>query len=75
MEKIKMTYADSMRRLDEILEDMDESRVSIDDLAERVVEAAGLLKHCRGLLTRTEAKVREVLDDLEQEFSEDKDEE
>jgi exodeoxyribonuclease VII small subunit len=74
MEKIKMTYADSMRRLDEILEDMDESRVSIDDLAEQVVEAAGLLKHCRGLLTRTEAKVREVLDDLEQEFSEDKDE-
>lgn len=71
MEKTKLTYADSMRRLDTILEDIDESRVSIDELADRVVEAAGLLKHCRGLLTRTEAKVREVLDDLDQDFAGD----
>lgn len=65
-----LNYSEAIQRLDEILEDIDESRVPIDTLAERVVEAAGLLKRCKSVLTETEAKVRDVLKDLETDFGE-----
>jgi exodeoxyribonuclease VII small subunit len=68
MSKENPSYGEAIKRLDEILEDIDQSRIPIDTLAERVVEAAGLLKRCKSLLTETEAKVRDVLQDLEKDF-------
>ena len=70
MKEAKLSYSDAIARLDEILEDIDQSKVPIDVLAERVVEAAGLLKRCKSVLTETEAKVKDVLQDLDQEFGE-----
>jgi len=69
----KQSYSEAIARLDEILEDIDQSKVPIDILAERVVEAAGLLKRCKSVLTETEAKVKDVLQDLDKEFGEDAD--
>ena len=66
-----MSYADAIRRLDEILEDIDQSRVPIDELAGRVTEAAALLKRCKSVLTETEAKVKDVLAELEEGFDEE----
>ena len=67
----ELNYAESIKRLDEILEDIDQSRIPIDVLAERVLEAAVLLKRCKSLLTETEAKVRDVLQGLEKDFGHD----
>jgi exodeoxyribonuclease VII small subunit len=64
----KQSYSEAIARLDEILEDIDQSKIPIDVLAERVVEAAGLLKRCKSVLTETEAKVKDVLQDLDKEF-------
>ena len=68
MKEDKRSYGEAIARLDEILEDIDQSKVPIDVLAERVVEAAGLLKRCKSVLTETEAKVKDVLQDLDKEF-------
>ncbi|MDQ3000017.1 MAG: exodeoxyribonuclease VII small subunit [Fibrobacterota bacterium] len=68
MKEEKKSYSEAIARLDEILEDIDQSKVPIDVLAERVVEAAGLLKRCKSVLTETEAKVKDVLQDLDKEF-------
>ncbi len=68
MSKENPTYSEAIKRLDEILEDIDQSRIPIDALADRVVEAAALLKRCKSVLTETEAKVRDVLQDLEKDF-------
>ena len=68
MEAGQLSYAEAVRRLDAILEDIDQSRVPIDVLAERVAEAAALLKRCKSLLTETEAKVSDVLQGLEKDF-------
>jgi exodeoxyribonuclease VII small subunit len=73
MKEGKQTYGEAIARLDEILEDIDQSKIPIDALAERVVEAAGLLKRCKSVLTETEAKVQDVLQDLDKEFGEDGD--
>lgn len=83
MKEDRKSYSEAIARLDAILEDIDQSKVPIDVLAERVVEAAGLLKRCKSVLTETEAKVKDVLQDLDKEFgdadddadSDDKDEE
>jgi exodeoxyribonuclease VII small subunit len=67
----RRSYSEAIARLDEILEDIDQSKVPIDVLAERVVEAAGLLKRCKSVLTETEAKVKDVLQDLDKEFGDE----
>jgi exodeoxyribonuclease VII small subunit len=64
-------YGVAMERLDAILEDIDQGRLAIDVMAERVLEASDLLKVCKGILTDTEAKVNHVLADLEKEFGEE----
>ncbi len=69
MKETKKSYSEAISRLDEILEDIDQSKIPIDVLAERVVEAAGLLKRCKSVLTETEAKVKDVLQDLDKEFA------
>lgn len=75
MKEDRKSYSEAIARLDAILEDIDQSKVPIDVLAERVVEAAGLLKRCKSVLTETEAKVKDVLQELDQEFGEAGDDE
>lgn len=69
----KKTYTEAIERLDEILEQIDQNQVPLDDLAARVEEASVLLKFCKDVLTRTEAKVSGVLEELEKDFGEDED--
>ena len=67
----KMNYTQAIERLDAILEEIDRNEVPRDQLAERVVEAAELLKRCKGVLTETEGRVRDVLEGLEKDFGTD----
>jgi exodeoxyribonuclease VII small subunit len=64
----KTNYTQAIERLDAILEEIDRNEVPLDQLAERVVEAAELLKRCKGVLTETESRVRDVLEGLEKDF-------
>ena len=71
MTKSSKNYSTAMDRLNEILDSIDRSDVPIDELADQVVEEAGLLKTCKKILTDTEAKVKDVIEDLEEEFGEE----
>ncbi|HLU70336.1 MAG TPA: exodeoxyribonuclease VII small subunit [Fibrobacteria bacterium] len=64
-------YTEAIARLDDILEQIDQNQVPLDELAARVEEASELLKYCKDVLTKTEAKVSGVLDELEKDFGED----
>ncbi|HLU70013.1 MAG TPA: exodeoxyribonuclease VII small subunit [Fibrobacteria bacterium] len=64
-------YTEAIERLDEILEQIDQNEVPLDELAARVEEASELLKFCKDVLTKTEAKVSGVLDELEKDFGEE----
>ena len=61
-------YTEAIARLDEILEQIDQNQVPLDELAARVEEASELLKYCKDVLTKTEAKVSGVLEELEKDF-------
>jgi exodeoxyribonuclease VII small subunit len=60
-----MKYSEAVKRLEEILENVDRSDVGIDELADLVKEASDLIKTCRSILTSTEQNVQESLEDLE----------
>ncbi len=59
------SYADAMRRIEEILAHIESDDVNVDALLERVTEAAALIKLCKSKLTETETQVRNVLETLE----------
>jgi exodeoxyribonuclease VII small subunit len=60
-----MKYSEAVKRLEEILENVDRSNVGIDELADLVKEASDLIKNCRSILTSTEQNVQESLEELE----------
>jgi len=65
MSSANMKYSEAVKRLEEILENIDRSDVGIDELADLVKEASDLIKNCRSILTSTERNVQESLEDLE----------
>jgi len=65
MSSANMKYSEAVKRLEEILENVDRSNVGIDELADLVKEASDLIKNCRSILTSTEQNVQEALEDLE----------
>ena len=65
MSSANIKYSEAVKRLEEILENVDRSNVGIDELADLVKEASDLIKTCRSILTSTERNVQESLEDLE----------
>ncbi len=65
MSSANVKYSEAVKRLEEILENIDRSSVGIDELADLVKEASDLIKTCRALLTSSERSVKESLDALE----------
>jgi exodeoxyribonuclease VII small subunit len=64
MSEANIKYGIAIKRLEEILENVDRSNVNIDELAELVKEAAELIKTCRSILLKTEEDVDESLKSL-----------
>lgn len=65
MQEIKdMTYADSIKELDQIVTKMQSPDCDIDRLAEYTSRAMALLTHCKQKLHTTEEEVRQCLASL-----------
>ena len=58
-------YADAMRELDEILEELERDDLDVDVLAARVQRASELIQLCRGRIARAQSDVDRVVTDLE----------
>lgn len=63
-------YADAMRELESILDELEGDALDVDVLAERVRRASELIKLCRTRITRAQADVSRIVADLE-DFDED----
>ncbi len=59
-----LRFGEARARLDEILAELESNEVDIDDLAERVKEAAALIRVLNEKLTRTRAEVEQVVTEL-----------
>lgn len=63
----KLTYTEAVSELEEILGKMQSADVDIDRLAEMTRRAAQLIAECRRRLTATDAELRQVLEQMNQE--------
>lgn len=58
-------YADAMRELDDILEELERDDLDVDVLAAKVQRASELIQLCRGRIARAQSDVDKVVTDLE----------
>ena len=66
----ELSYAQAVKRLDEILERIERGEVDIDELSALVEEAANLVSLCRKKLTQAEMQVKRITERLERETEE-----
>lgn len=60
-------YADAVLEIERLLASIDRDEVDVDELGQKVERAVALLKVCRAKLKATEARVVEVLKDLDED--------
>lgn len=60
----EINYTEAFEELQEIVSDMEDSKISIDDLDLKIRRAAELLKICKDKLYKTEVNVQKILEDI-----------
>ena len=61
MAEQRMTYEKAYAELEQIMQELQEDRISVDDLSAKVKRAAELISHCSDTLRRTEEEVNKVV--------------
>ena len=56
-----------MKRLEQILEKIENEEVDVDELADNVKEAVSLIKECKEKIDKAELEVKQVVDSLNKE--------
>lgn len=59
----KLTYEQSMQRLQTIVAEIENGQTDIDSLADNLKEARQLVDFCRKKLVKVEADVKKILED------------
>jgi exodeoxyribonuclease VII small subunit len=65
MTKKNLSYSEAVATIDEILQQIETGELDVDELAEKVKQAAELLKICRSKLFSTEKEVEKILKEME----------
>lgn len=62
---VETKYAKAMQRLEEIIEKIENEEIDVDELSDKVNEAAGLIKTCKEKIEKAEFEVKKVVDSLD----------
>ena len=57
-----MTYEKAMKRLEEIVEKVENGQMDIDSLSATLKEAQQLVAFCRDKLTKVDAEIKKILE-------------
>ena len=74
--KDSLKYGEAREKLEKILKEIEGNEVDVDDLTDRVKEAAQLIQVCRKKLSKTRVEVEKVVAEMglkEEEVPEEKD--
>lgn len=63
MKKTGLKYSDAVKRLNEIVEEIEGQEVDIDTLADKLKEAKKILKQCKDKLYEVDKSIQKVLSD------------
>jgi exodeoxyribonuclease VII small subunit len=61
----KPTYTEAFEELQSIVSEIEEGRISVDELSAKVKRAAILIRICKNKLSSTEEDVNKILKELE----------
>ena len=64
-EELELSYSDALEELETILDQIENDRVELDELADKVERAASLIHHCRSKIEHTEMQVQRIITSLE----------
>lgn len=62
MDKKELTYEKAIKRLEQIVAQIEGGEMDIDALAKNLKEAKTLVEYCKERLTKAEAEVKKCLD-------------
>lgn len=57
-----MTYEESLKKLEAIVNKMESGEYSVDELAEQLKEAQHLISDCADKLNKTDAEIKKILE-------------
>ncbi|MBR4842118.1 MAG: exodeoxyribonuclease VII small subunit [Bacteroidaceae bacterium] len=57
-----MKYEDALKRLEEIVSGIEENKLDIDLIGERLKEARELIKFCKDKLYKTDEEIKKILE-------------
>lgn len=63
MDDKELTYEQAVGRLEGIVDSLEQDRLGLDEVGERIREAQTLLKACRSKLKKVETDVKQILKD------------
>ena len=59
-EESNIKYEEAMKRLEELVQQMESGDVGIDSLTQKLKEAKKLIQLCKDKLTKTEEEIKEI---------------
>ena len=59
------TYTEAFEELQQIVEEMEDGRISVDELDTKIKRASVLLKICKDKLYKTEKNVQDILKEID----------
>lgn len=67
-------YSKSIKRLEEIIQKIENEEIDVDELSDKVKEAVSLIKFCKEKIGNAEVEVKRVVADLDKEAEDGKEE-
>ncbi len=58
-----MKYEDAMKKLETIVSDIEEGKLDIDKISERLKEAQELIKFCKDKLYQTDLEIQKLMEE------------
>jgi len=56
----KLNFEDSIKRLKEIVEQIEQGEIPLQDSLEQYEQGMALIKHCRGILQQAEKRIEKI---------------
>lgn len=67
---VEAKYSKAIKRLEEIIERIENEEIDVDELSDKVKEAVELITTCKERIEKAEMEVRRVVDEMGEEAGE-----